>query len=94
VVPESARELKRLVRRRLPVRQLGDLLLEVHGWTNFLGAFTRLSSGRPITEAGAEEQIKLLCCLIAEGCNIGLTDMAVIGPGVTVDELTSFNVTL
>ena len=75
------------MRQRLPVRQLGDLLLEVHGWTGFLGAFTRLSSGRPITEADAGERIKLLCCLIAEGCNIGLSDMAVVGPGVTFDQL-------
>ena len=85
--PESARTLKRLIRKRLPRRQMADLLLEVNAWTGFLKAFTHISSGRPITEADTEEQVKLLTCLIAEGCNIGLADMAVIGPVGSVNQL-------
>jgi hypothetical protein len=68
--PETARALKNRLRQTIQRRHLSDLLLEVQGWTNFLGAFTRLNSGRPITEADTAEQIKLLACLIAEGCNI------------------------
>jgi hypothetical protein len=32
-------------------RHLSDLLMETQGWTGFLKAFTRVTSGRPITEA-------------------------------------------
>jgi hypothetical protein len=46
-----------------------------------------VSSGRPITEADTTEQITLLACLIAEGCNIGLSDMAVASVGLNFDQL-------
>ncbi len=83
----SVRELRLKLRRMLQRRHLSDLLLETQGWTGFLKAFTRLSSGRPITEADLADQITLLACLIAEGCNIGLSDMAVACPGLSVDQL-------
>lgn len=91
--PKSARELKRRIQRMLRSRHLPDLLQEVQGWTNFLSAFTRASTGRPITGEDIAEQLKLLTCLIAEGCNIGLTQMALHGPGITYDQLeeTHFN---
>jgi len=85
--PETARVLKNRLRQMIQRRHLSDLLLEVQGWTNFLGGFTRLNSGRPITEADTAEQIKLLACLIAEGCNISLNDMTIIGPGVSYEQL-------
>jgi TnpA family transposase len=84
VVP-TARDLKEQVRKRLNHRQLSDLLLETHAWTDFLKSFTRLTTGRPITEADAGDQVALLACLIAEGCNIGLRDMAVNNPGLKFD---------
>lgn len=68
-------------------RHLSDLLLETQGWSGFLAAFTRVTSGRPITQADLSEQITLLACLIAEGCNIGLSDMAVACPGLDFDHL-------
>jgi TnpA family transposase len=86
-VPESAEALKNTLRRRLQRRHLTDLLLEVNGWTGFLRSFTRLTSARSVAEADISEQIALLTCLIAEGCNIGLSDMTVIGPGFTYDRL-------
>jgi TnpA family transposase len=86
-VPESAEALKQTLRRRLQRRHLTDLLLEVNGWTGFLRSFTRLTSARTVTEADLSEQIALLTCLIAEGCNIGLRDMTVIGPGFNYDRL-------
>jgi hypothetical protein len=69
----SVRELRLKLRRRLQRRHLSDLLLETQGWTGFLKAFTRFTSGRPITEADLSDQITLLACLIAEGCIIGLS---------------------
>ena len=60
---------------------------ETQGWTGFLKAFTRVTSGRSITEADTAEQITLLACLIAEGCNIGLSDMAVASAGLNFDQL-------
>jgi Tn3 transposase DDE domain len=70
-------------------RHLSDLLLELQHWTNFLGGFTRLSSGRPITEEDTAEKVKLLTCLIAEGCNIGFSDMSIIGnTGVFIGDAT------
>lgn len=86
-IPESAEALKNALRRRLQRRHLTDLLLEVNGWTGFLRSFTRLTSSRLVTEADVSEQLALLTCLIAEGCNIGLGDMTVIGPGFTYDRL-------
>jgi TnpA family transposase len=68
-------------------RYLSDLLLEAQRWTGFLHAFTRLASGRPVTAADTAIQIALLAALLAEGCNIGLRDMAVIGPGLSFDQL-------
>jgi TnpA family transposase len=85
--PETARALKNRLRQMIQRRHLSDLLLEVQSWTDFLGGFTRLNSGRPITEAETAEQIKLLACLIAEGCNISLNDMTIIGPGVSYEQL-------
>src|SRR5262249_8418166 len=86
-LPPSARALRLMLRRMLQRRHLSDLLLETQGWTGFLKAFTRLTSGRPIREADLAEQITLLAGLIAEGCNIGLSDMAVACPGLSVDQL-------
>ena len=81
----SARELKERVKKMLRHRQLSDLLLETEAWTGFLKSFARLTTSRPITEADAGDQVALLACLIAEGCNIGISDMAVNNPGLSFD---------
>jgi TnpA family transposase len=86
-LPPSARELRGTVRKRLQRRHLSDLLLETQSWTDFLRAFTRVTTGRPVTAADTPEQVALLACLIAEGCNIGLSDMAVASPGLSFDHL-------
>jgi hypothetical protein len=69
-VPATAQELKKTVQKMIERRPLTDLLLEVHDWTGFLSGFTRVSSGRPVTDAEVTEWLKLLSCLIAEGCNL------------------------
>lgn len=81
-VPESAQQLQVLVRKMIHRRHLTDVLLETHAWTGFLKTFTSFSTGRPVIEADLKEQITLLAGLIAEGCNIGLTEMAVACPGL------------
>jgi len=86
-LPPSARDLRATVRKMLHRRHLSDLLLEAQSWTGFLKAFTRVTTGRPVTAADTPEQIALLACLIAEGCNIGLSDMAVASPGLSFDHL-------
>lgn len=88
VTPDSAQALKTRLRQLLQRRHLSDLLLEVQHWTNFLSGFTRLNSGRPITQEDTAQQIKLLTCLLAEGCNIGYSDMSIIGPGWSEDQLS------
>jgi TnpA family transposase len=85
VVSPTAKELREQIRKQLQRRQLSDLLLETHGWTGFLKSFTRLTTGRPITETDTGAQIALLACLMAEGCNIGLREMAVNNPGLNFD---------
>jgi TnpA family transposase len=85
--PDSAQALKTRLRQLLQRRHLSDLLLEVQHWTNFLSGFTRLNSGRPMTQEDTAQQIKLLTCLIAEGCNIGFSDMSIIGPGWSEEQL-------
>jgi TnpA family transposase len=85
IVSPTAKDLKEQIRKRLNRRQISDLLLETHAWTGFLKSFTRLTTGRPITDADAGDQVALLACLIAEGCNIGLRDMAVNNPGLNFD---------
>jgi TnpA family transposase len=86
-VSPAVPELRTRIRQMLQRRHLSDLLLETQQWTNFLKAFTRLASGRPVTAADTSVQIALLACLIAEGCNIGLRDMAMVGPGLSFDQL-------
>jgi TnpA family transposase len=92
-ISTTARELKEQVRKLLRPCQLSDLLLETHAWTGFLKSFTRLTTGRPITEADAGAQVALLAGLIAEGCNIGLKDMAVNHPGLSFDLLDEIKAT-
>lgn len=87
LVPKSVRELKVMTGRMIQKRHLSDVLLETHAWTGFMKAFTRLTTGRKVTEVDVREQVTLLACVIAEGCNIGLSDMALACPGLTYDQL-------
>ncbi|HJY84208.1 MAG TPA: Tn3 family transposase, partial [Candidatus Binatia bacterium] len=87
LVPPAVPELRGRIRQMFQRRHLSGLLLQTQQWTNFLHAFTRLASGRPVTKADTSLQIALLACLIAESCNIGLQDMAMVGPGLSFDQL-------
>lgn len=49
--------------------------------------FTKITSGRPVKDGGTAEVLKLLTCLIAEACNINMTDMELVGPGFDTKQL-------
>jgi TnpA family transposase len=61
--------LREAVAARLPRVDLPELLLEVHAWTRFAGAFTHLSE----RGARADDLPTSICAaLVAEACNVGL----------------------
>jgi TnpA family transposase len=72
-VPEAAKKFGRTLYKRVPVMQIPDLALEVHGWTNCLDRFTDAITNKPTT--GRDRQI-LLAALLALGMNIGFKKMA------------------
>ncbi len=67
--PASLLALRAAVDDLLPRVDLPDVLLEVAGWSGFLGEFTHVSEGA----ARAEDLGVSICAvLVAEACNIGL----------------------
>jgi len=68
-VPEGLRELRELTAAMLPRIDLPELLLEVHSWTGFLGAYVHASGEQ--TRMG-ELPVSVAALLIAEACNVGL----------------------
>jgi TnpA family transposase len=71
--PDSAKALEEQVSRRLPSVELTDLLLEVDSWTGFSQQLTHASGGQPRTD---ELSCHLYATLLAQGTNMGLTEMA------------------
>jgi TnpA family transposase len=71
--PESLITLRAQVEALLPVVEIADLPLEVHGWTGFLDEYTHIS-GTPSREPGLPETLSAL--LVSESCNVGLTPVA------------------
>jgi len=76
-VPEGLRELRELTAAMLPRIDLPELLLEVHSWTGFLGAYVHASGEQ--TRMG-ELPVSVAALLIAEACNVGL--VPVIDPNI------------
>lgn len=70
-VPTEADELVLDLYKRLPDVRITDLLLEVEGATGFTEAFTHIRTGAPCTD-----RIGLLTILLAEGLNLGPSEMA------------------
>ncbi len=54
----------------LPRVDLPELLLEVHAWTGFLGAYTHLAG---TSTRSTDLPVSVAALLIAEACNVGLT---------------------
>ena len=72
-LPQSAKALEEHVSRRLPHVELPDLLVEVDRWTNFSQRLTHAGSGYPRTD---ELLLHFYATLLAQGTNMGLTEMA------------------
>lgn len=91
--PDGLRALKARVESSWPQIRIQDLLVEIDSWVGFTKRFRTLQ-GR----GKAKEDIGrgLMAGLIAKGCNIGMTKMASLTPGVRegtlrrVDELYLF----
>jgi TnpA family transposase len=66
--PASLVELRRTLDTMVPRVDLPDLVLEVHGWTGCLSAYTHLSEANARMDDLA---LSVAACLVAEACNLG-----------------------
>ncbi len=74
--PDELTELTRRCQAMLPRVDLPDLIMEMHGWTGCLDAYTHLSEA----EARMSElPTSVAACLLAEACNVGFAP--IIQPG-------------
>ncbi|MGE8453688.1 MAG: Tn3 family transposase, partial [Pseudomonadales bacterium] len=73
VVPESAVALHRALMKRMPVRNLLDVLANIEHWTHFTRHFGPLSGSDPKIRNAAE---RYLLTIFAMGCNLGPTQAA------------------
>jgi TnpA family transposase len=95
--PDRLRLLKKRIEASWPQVRIQDLLVEVDSWVGFSQLFRTLQKGKV---AGAEFGRGLFAALIAKGCNLGMTKMAALTPGVRegtlrrVDELYLYEDTL
>jgi TnpA family transposase len=81
---EEVKGLKQNLRKVLTRIKLPDLLIEVDKWTNFTRHFTCLGGQEPRT---TDLQKCLFANFIAQGCNIGLVNMADSTPDTTYRQL-------
>ncbi len=73
VVPESAVALQKALMKRMPVRNLLDVLANIEHWTHFTRHFGPLSGSDPKIRNAAE---RYLLTIFAMGCNLGPTQAA------------------
>jgi TnpA family transposase len=71
--PASAAALEELISQHLPQVELTDLLIEVDRWTGFSQHLTHAGGSQPRTVALLQH---LYAVLLAQGSNMGLTEMA------------------
>lgn len=67
------RALRQQVTSALPEISLIELLVEVNSWCGFLDHFTHAGNS---TNRGDQHQARLLATIMANGCNLGIADMA------------------
>jgi len=72
-LPESTKELQRLITERLPRVELADLLIEVDSWTHFTDCFEHAGISHPKTR---DLLVHLYASILAQACNFGLEKMA------------------
>lgn len=85
--PPSLERLEHLVGERLPPVDLSDLLIEVDSWTGFSRHLEHAGGAEPRSD---DLLRNLYACVIAQGCNIGLTRMAQVAD-LTYDQLAWCN---
>jgi TnpA family transposase len=73
IVPDSAVALQKAMIKRMPVRNLLDVLTNIEYWTNFTRHFGPLSGSDPKIRDAAE---RYLLTIFAMGCNLGHTQAA------------------
>ncbi|RZF26112.1 Tn3 family transposase [Paraburkholderia sp. UYCP14C] len=73
IVPESAVALQKAMVKRMPVRNLLDVLANIEHWTHFSRHFGPLSGNDPKIRNAAE---RYLLTIFAMGCNLGPTQAA------------------
>jgi TnpA family transposase len=78
---ESLKKLREKIGPAWPQVRIQDLLLQVNSWTGFSEVFRTLR-GHPGAEGGNLSR-GLLAALIAKGCNIGMSKMSVLTPGLS-----------
>ena len=80
--PPQASKLRDATYRLMPRIKITDLLLEVDQWTGFSDCFVHHRSGHP-----AENKNLLMTSILADGINIGLSNMAEACRGITMRKL-------
>jgi len=84
--PPNLRQLRAAVDARIPLADLPDVLLEIHGATGFADAFTHVSEEHARVEDLA---ISVCAVLLADACNVGLRAVARDDiPALTIDRLS------
>lgn len=95
--PDALKALKARVSSSWPQVRIQDLLVEVDSWVGFTKIFKTLRHGK---KANLDYGRGLLAAIIAKGCNIGMTKMAALTPGLRegtirrVDELYLYEDTI
>jgi TnpA family transposase len=86
--PENVKELRNLIRNKMPKRFLSDILVEADSLTGYSSYLTRLSTGQPIR--GDEKTLgqALYALLLASTCNIPFSKIAY-SPGLSFELLES-----
>lgn len=82
--PEGTETARRRLYALLPHRKLAQIFREVLHWVDYLAPF-RDVAGDDIRIDDLEQ--RLLALLMAEGCNIGIANMAAATPGITYIQL-------
>lgn len=83
-IPDSVRELRRVIETSLPRIRIEHLLAEVDAWTGFTKAF------QPLADYSVREENMgpaLLATLVAHGTNLGISSMGHSAEGVSVHQL-------
>ncbi len=72
-LPEHVARLQQQIGERLPQVDLAEQLIEVDRWTHFSDCFEHAGGSEPRT---VDLQVHLYAAILAQACNLGLTQMA------------------